>query len=232
MAKKTAKKTARKSAKKTVKKAKAAKKTAGKTTRKAAKKVVKRAAKKVVKRVVKKVVGKAAKKAAVKTDGKSAVKTARVPKAKRLKSPLSRRDTEHFRQMLREKRRQLLGDMSGMEAEALSTNRQEGSGDLSTMPVHMADVGTDNYEQEFTLGLLESEQQLLGEINEAFARLDEGFYGLCMGTGEAIGKARLRAKPWAKYCIAYARQIEQGLIAQPADDYGVSAAEDEDEGGD
>ena len=114
--------------------------------------------------------------------------------------------------MLLDKRRALVGDMSGMAAEALRTNRQEGTGDLSKIPTHDADVGTDNFEQEFTLGLLESERVLLGEINEALERIDKGTYGICVGTGLGIGTARLKARPWAKYCIEYARMIEKGLV--------------------
>jgi DnaK suppressor protein len=136
-----------------------------------------------------------------------------LPTGKRLKkSPLSKPELKEFRQMLLDKRRALLGDMTHMEAEALRTNRQEGTGDLSKIPTHDADVGTDNFEQEFTLGLLESERTLLVEINEALERIDKGTYGICLGTGLAIGKARLRARPWAKYCIEYARMIEKGLV--------------------
>ena len=80
------------------------------------------------------------------------------------------------------------------------------------MPTHLADLGTDNYEQEFTLGLLESEGILLKEIDEALERIERGTYGTCLGTDKPIGKARLRARPWAKYCIDYARMVEQGLI--------------------
>ena len=81
------------------------------------------------------------------------------------------------------------------------------------MPTHPADIGTDNYEQEFTLGLLESERSLLLEIEEALERIDKGIFGICLGTGQPIRLARLRARPWAKYSIEYARQIEQGLVS-------------------
>jgi RNA polymerase-binding protein DksA len=138
-----------------------------------------------------------------------------MPTGPRLKkSPFSRAELKEFRQMLLDKRQGLLGDMTRMEAEALRTNRQEGTGDLSKIPTHDADVGTDNFEQEFTLGLLESERTLLTEINEALERIDKGTYGICLGTGLAIGKARLKARPWAKYCIEYARMIEKGLVHQ------------------
>jgi len=145
------------------------------------------------------------------------------------KSPMSKAELKDFRQLLLDKRRALIGDMTGMANEALRANRQEGSGDLSKVPTHDADVGTDNYEQEFTLGLLESERTLLGEINEALERVDGNTYGICLGTGQAISKDRLKARPWAKYCIEYARLLEKGLVSQPsARDDSDSDAEDED----
>jgi len=120
-------------------------------------------------------------------------------------------ELRHFRELLLAKRATLVGDVTSMANEALGKNRQDASGDLSNMPIHMADIGSDNYEQEFTLGLLESEHALLREINAALARMDEGEYGTCLGTGKPIGKARLEAKPWAKYTIEYARQVEKGM---------------------
>jgi DnaK suppressor protein len=128
------------------------------------------------------------------------------------KSPLGKAELEHFRKLLIDKRRSIIGDMNGIQAEALGTNRQDGSGDLSNMPTHPADIGTDNFEQEFSLGLLESERILLTEITEALERIKKGTYGVCLGTGEAIGKARLEARPWAKYCIDYQRLMEKGLV--------------------
>ena len=131
------------------------------------------------------------------------------------KRRLTTADMEHFKQMLLEKRREILRNVSEIEDEALKKSRLDATGDLSSMPIHMADIGTDNYEQEFTLGLLESERQLLQEIDEALGRIADGTYGICMGTGQPITKARLRAKPWAKFCIDYARKIEQGLVTPP-----------------
>ncbi|MBI5866241.1 MAG: TraR/DksA C4-type zinc finger protein [Planctomycetes bacterium] len=104
----------------------------------------------------------------------------------------------------------MVGDVTTMRNEALSKNRQDAAGDLSNMPLHMADVGTDNYEQEFTLGLIESERQTLREIEEALDRIHKGTFGVCAATGKPIGKARLRATPWAKYCYEYVLEQERG----------------------
>jgi len=123
---------------------------------------------------------------------------------------MSRAECEPFRRLLLEKRAQLAGDVSTLQNEALSRNRQDASGDLSNMPIHMADLGTDNYEQEFTLGLIESERKVLQEIDEALERIKRGTYGVCVATGGPIGKARLKAKPWAKYCYEYTLAQESG----------------------
>jgi RNA polymerase-binding protein DksA len=132
-------------------------------------------------------------------------------KPKRNRAGLSQRELAEFRDLLLAKRRELLGDMSSMEREAL---RSQGS-NLSNLPVHMADMGTDNYEQEFTLGLVEKDRILLREINAALAKIQDGTYGLCEGTGQPISKARLEAQPWARYSIEYARMLEKGLVRRP-----------------
>jgi DnaK suppressor protein len=152
---------------------------------------------------------------------------ARAPAAA-VKSPLDKAELAEFRKMLLAKRQALVGDMNGIQAEALGPDRLAGGGDLSNMPTHPADIGTDNYEQEFTLGLLESERALLGDIDEALARIEAGSYGVCLGTGKPIDKARLRARPWAKYCIEYAKMIEQGLV-RPGGEPGESQSEEEQE---
>jgi len=226
--KKTVKRAAKKSAKKTVKKT--VRKTAKKSAKKTVKKPVKKAAKKSAKKTAKKPVKKAAKKAAQKTVKKTVKKAAR-PAAKAIKTgkkprrALTRRQMSSYRVKLLDKRRALVGDLNGIQAEAFGGGRQNGAGELSNMPTHPADVGTDNYEQEFTLGLLESERVLLAEIDDALLRIQKGRYGVCLGTGEPIGKARLTAKPWAKYGIEYARMVEKGLV-RPGEDDLISDDED------
>lgn len=130
-------------------------------------------------------------------------------KPRKNQAGLSPRELEHFRQLLLAKRREILGDMTSMEREAL---RSTTSTNLSNLPIHMADMGTDNYEQEFTLGLVEKDRQLLREINVALAKIQDGTYGICEGTGKPISKARLEAQPWARYSIEYARELEKGGV--------------------
>ncbi|MBN1804251.1 MAG: TraR/DksA C4-type zinc finger protein [Sedimentisphaerales bacterium] len=139
---------------------------------------------------------------------------AKVSSTRTRKRSLTSTNMKHFKQMLLEKRREILNNVNEIEGEALKKSRMDASGDLSSMPIHMADIGTDNYEQEFALGLMDSERKLLREIDEALERIDKKTYGVCEGTGKPIPKARLEAQPWAKYCVEYARMLEQGLAEQ------------------
>jgi len=130
------------------------------------------------------------------------------------KNHLTAADIERFKQLLLEKRGEILKNVSEIEDEALKKSRMDAAGDLSSMPIHMADLGTDNYEQEFALGLMDSERKLLREIDDALERVEQGTYGICEGTGKQIPKVRLEAQPWARYCVDYARTLEQGLAAE------------------
>lgn len=130
------------------------------------------------------------------------------------KRGLTAADRAHFKQLLLEKRRELLRNVNEFEDEALKKSRVDASGDLSCMPIHMADIGTDNYEQEFALGLMDGERKLLREIDTALGRIEKKTYGTCEGTGKPISKARLEAMPWSRHCVEYARMLEQGLVTE------------------
>jgi RNA polymerase-binding protein DksA len=134
--------------------------------------------------------------------------------AKTKKSHLSAADLKRFQQMLLSKRQEIIGNVNEMKNEALNKSRLDASGDLSSMPIHMADIGTDNYDQEFALGLMDSERKLLREIDDALQRIENRTYGICEGTGKPIRKARLEAQPWARYSVEYAQMLEQGLVGE------------------
>src|SRR5436305_14447510 len=92
---------------------------------------------------------------------------------------MTKTDLETFRQSLLNLRARLTGNLSHLAEEALRTAGGENSGSLSNTPIHMADLGTDNFEQEFTLSLMQNEEQVLDEIREALDRIDHATYGKC-----------------------------------------------------
>jgi DnaK suppressor protein len=123
-------------------------------------------------------------------------------------SVLKNDELESFRTALLGLRSRLRGDLDQMTDEALRRDQPDSSGNLSNVPLHMADVGTENYDQEFTLGLIENEQGTLELVVEALERLNHGKYGRCVECGEPISKPRLQALPYTPHCIQCARELE------------------------
>jgi len=118
---------------------------------------------------------------------------------------LTKEELQEFRELLLAKKRDLLGDLTGMTAEA----RGAGPGEQGSPRPELPKYADESDDREITIGLVASERVLLQDIAEALDRIDKGTYGVCLGAGEQIGRSRLLARPWAKYCIACARTMEQ-----------------------
>ncbi|MCC7387532.1 MAG: TraR/DksA C4-type zinc finger protein [Phycisphaerales bacterium] len=124
---------------------------------------------------------------------------------KKPKSPFTKKQLDKYREVLVQKRRELLGDIDSMESEALKSQ----SGSLSHLPQHMAEQGSETYEQSLSLDLAAADRVLLREIDAALVRIAERVYGLCERTGKEISKERLAELPWARYSIEAAREMER-----------------------
>ncbi|HWY88388.1 MAG TPA: TraR/DksA family transcriptional regulator [Gemmataceae bacterium] len=103
----------------------------------------------------------------------------------------------------------LKGDMSGLRAAALRGSGGESSGGISNAPLHLADLATDNSEQEVSLGLLQNQQQVLNAILVALNRLEAGTFGRCERCGNDIPEERLKALIYASRCVACEQQAER-----------------------
>jgi RNA polymerase-binding protein DksA len=121
-------------------------------------------------------------------------------------SPFTAKELEHFRELLLARRERILSSVNAMESEALKEAGQDFSVD------HMADHGSDNFEQDLTLSLVEGERKEIQEIDRALERVRNGTYGICEGTGEPIARARLEAIPYARHSIEYQRKVESGEV--------------------
>jgi DnaK suppressor protein len=129
---------------------------------------------------------------------------------------LSNKDIAKLKEMLLIKRKEILGDVVFMEGETLRRERS----DLSNFPTHLADAGSDTFEIENTLGLMDSERKILKEVDAALSRIEEGTYGICEGNSELIPRQRLKAIPWARYCVVCAAQMEKGTFRK-ADTFAI-----------
>jgi RNA polymerase-binding transcription factor DksA len=111
-------------------------------------------------------------------------------------------DTAEFRTLLDEERRRLTKAVTFLHAENPGTIEDElgeiGSGGTDN---HLGDTASATFDRELDEGLAEGAQQTLDEVVAALRRIDDGTYGTCSVCGKPIGVERLRAIPWARYCI-------------------------------
>lgn len=120
---------------------------------------------------------------------------------------MKKTESREFKSMLVNLRARLRGDVSALADAALRKTRSESSGDLSSMPIHMADVGTDAFEQEFTLSLMEHDGSALEQIEAALERIEDGVYGVCVECESKIPKARLQVLPHTPHCVKCAEKV-------------------------
>jgi DnaK suppressor protein len=125
------------------------------------------------------------------------------------KSTMKKAELKAFKERLLALRARLRGDVTQMADAALKKNRMETNGNLSSMPIHMADLGSDAYEQEFTLSLMETEEGTLEAIETALERIEEGTFGICDECGTNIPKTRINAIPYVSLCVKCAAQNER-----------------------
>jgi RNA polymerase-binding transcription factor DksA len=121
-----------------------------------------------------------------------------------IRTKLTKKELDEYRALLLDKRRATMRLLNGMEDAALRSP----DGNLSNMPNHMADMGSDVYDQDFTLSMAEGERKILEEIDAALLLIENKTYGVCQLSGKPISKARLEAKPWAKYTVEAERIME------------------------
>ena len=121
---------------------------------------------------------------------------------------MKKSEAKVYKEQLLRLRARLRGDVNAMANAALKSNSSEAAGDLSRMPIHMADIGSDNFEQEFTLSLMETEEVTLGSIENAIEKIEDGVFGECEECGGQISKARLQAIPYTPLCIKCAQKLE------------------------
>lgn len=114
---------------------------------------------------------------------------------------------QKFYNRLLELREQLMRQMNGLAKESAQ--------EMPGYSLHMADSGTDNFDRDFALSLLSSDQDAVYEIEEALKRIERNTYGVCELTGKSIPKARLEAIPWARYTVQAQAQLErEGTLRQ------------------
>lgn len=83
----------------------------------------------------------------------------------------------------------------------------DNTGEISHIPTHPGDQGSQNFDQEIAMLMSSVEQQQVRDIEDAFYRIKNGTYGICENCSDAILLKRLEALPEARYCIDCAKSI-------------------------
>lgn len=136
---------------------------------------------------------------------------------------------QKFYDRLLELRDQLMRQMNGLAKESAQ--------EMAGYSLHMADSGTDNFDRDFALSLLSSDQDAIYEIEEALKRIEKGTYGVCELTSKPIPRARLEAIPWTRFTVQAQAQLErEGALRQrrlgalgTVDSVGVTEVEADDD---
>jgi DnaK suppressor protein len=121
---------------------------------------------------------------------------------------MRREALESYRQRLVEMGQRLKNDESGVVSEAL---RQTGdaAGNLSNVPIHLADIGSDAFEQEMSTSLLTNGRLIQIEVADALDRIEDGTFGKCRQCGCDISNGRLQAVPYTPYCVSCAQNAQE-----------------------
>ncbi len=114
---------------------------------------------------------------------------------------MNKKELDRYKKLLLKKKEEVTKAMKHIEKENLSTSQRDASGDLSGYTLHMADIATDSYDREFSLGLASNAQKILYEIDEALKRVKEKEFGNCLTCSKPIRRRRLTAIPYASLCI-------------------------------
>lgn len=121
-------------------------------------------------------------------------------------------EVAQFKKLLLSLRERLVGKVDVMQGETLKKSRQDASGDLSNVPIHMADVGTDNYERDIMIELIQNGEEGVRSIDTALEKIEEGAFGVCELCAKKINKERLKAVPYAELCIDCQREEEIDVL--------------------
>jgi RNA polymerase-binding protein DksA len=126
-----------------------------------------------------------------------------------VKKKFTKKDLKEFKKIVQKKKEQILDDLKHIADDTLRKSQKEALGDISGYTYHMADVATDNYDREFSLGLASDERKSLYELDDALKRIEDGSFGICNDCKGTITKVRLKAVPSARLCIKCQQKREK-----------------------
>ncbi len=127
------------------------------------------------------------------------------PTRKRLgnsgKKKFNKKELAEFKKIILRRKEEILEGIKHISDDTLKKSQKDAAGDISGYTYHMADVATDTYDREFSLGLASSGREILYELDDALKKIEEGSFGICESCHSLITKTRLKAVPSARLCV-------------------------------
>ena len=118
-----------------------------------------------------------------------------------MKKKFNKKELAEFKKLILKRKEEILEGIKHISEDTLKKSQKDAAGDISGYTYHMADVATDTYDREFSLGLASNERKLLYEFDDALKRIEEGTFGVCEDCKSLIAKNRLKAVPYARLCV-------------------------------
>ncbi|MDI6605863.1 MAG: TraR/DksA family transcriptional regulator [Candidatus Omnitrophota bacterium] len=126
-----------------------------------------------------------------------------------MKKKLTKKELSFFKKIVLKKKEEVLDEIKHISEDTLKKSQKDASGDISGYTYHMADVATDTYDREFSLGLASNERKVIYELDDALKKIEEGSFGICEDCKALIAKNRLKAVPQARHCIKCQEKMEK-----------------------
>ncbi len=120
---------------------------------------------------------------------------------KKVSKKLTKKDAEYFKKLIMQTKEKVLDEIKHISDDTLKKSQRDAAGDISGYAYHMADVASDAYDREFSLGLAAKERQSLYEVEDAIEKIEEGTFGICEECKSLISKTRLKVVPFARLCV-------------------------------
>lgn len=118
-----------------------------------------------------------------------------------MKKKFNKKELTGFKKIIADKKEEILDGIKHISDDTLKKSQKDAAGDISGYAYHMADVATDTYDREFSLGLASNDRALLYELDDALKKIEEGSFGICEQCKTIISKTRLRVIPQARFCV-------------------------------
>ena len=118
-----------------------------------------------------------------------------------MKNKLAKKEIAGFKKIVLKRKEEILDEIKHISEDTLKKTQKDASGDISGYTYHMADVATDSYDREFSLGLASNERKLLYELEDAVKKIEDGTFGICEECKILITRTRLKAVPYARLCV-------------------------------